>query len=191
MNGLDWFLIALGVLCLARGVFRGAISQVFGIAGVIGGVLVAAHSYEAVARQLSVVFPGLPGASAITFIVLFLLTWFCVGVAGSWTGKLLRHGGLGFLDRLLGGMIGLAKACILAAIVVALLTFLLSPKNSLLAQSSLAPHVEHFVQMMLEATPKNLQELFEEKQKALKRQWLEQEEKNTRGEGSKAKAAKI
>lgn len=87
MNGLDWFLLAVGIFCLVRGLLRGAISQLFGIAGVIGGFLLAAHSYESLARQLSALFPGLPGAAAIGFLVIFLLTWFCVGVTGYWTDR--------------------------------------------------------------------------------------------------------
>jgi len=87
MNGLDWFLIVIGIVCLGRGIFRGAVSQLFGIAGVVSGLLLAAHSYESVARQLSGVFPGLPGAAGISFFVLFLLTWFCVGVAGIGRGN--------------------------------------------------------------------------------------------------------
>ena len=188
MNGLDWFLIVIGIVCFGRGLLRGAVSQLFGIAGVIGGFLLAAHAYESVARQLSAVFPGLPGAAAMSFIVIFLLTWFCIGVIGYWTGRLLRNTGMGFLDRLVGGAVGMAKALVLAMIVIALLTFLLSPKSSLLAQSYLTPYVQEAAQFLLKATPENLQKLFEEKQKALKEKWLERREKSTKVESSAAEA---
>lgn len=171
MNGLDWFLLAVGIFCLVRGLLRGAISQLFGIAGVIGGFLLAAHSYESLARQLSALFPGLPGAAAIGFLAIFLLTWFCVGVTGYWTGKLLRRTGLGFLDRLLGGMVGLTKALLLAILSITLLTFILSPKSSILSGSCLTPYVQHATQVLLKAAPAGLQKLFEEKQKALRYNW--------------------
>jgi membrane protein required for colicin V production len=186
MNGLDWFFIVIGAVCLARGILRGAVSQLFGVAGVIGGVLLAAHSYEPVARQLSSLFPGLPGAGAITFIVIFLLTWFCVGVSGYWTGKLLRRTGLGFLDRMVGGAVGMAKALVLAMVSIALLTFLLAPKSPLLVQSTLTPYIQQAAQLLLKATPENLQKLFEEKQKTFKQKWLEHGEKNTKEESSAA-----
>jgi membrane protein required for colicin V production len=184
MNGLDWLLIGIAIVCLGRGIFRGAISQVFGIAGVIGGFLLAAHSYEAIARQLAAVFPGLPGAAAISFIVIFLLTWFCVGLSGYWIGRLLRRTGLGFLDRFLGGAVGLAKALVLGVIVIALLTLLLSPKSTFLAQSILTPYVQQAAQLLLKATPQNLQKLFEERQKAFKRNWLERGAKSTEVESA-------
>jgi len=190
MNGLDWFLIVIGTVCLGRGILRGAVSQLFGIAGVVSGLLLAAHSYESVARQLSGIFPGLPGTAGISFFVLFLLTWFCVGVAGYLTGKLLRRTGLGFLDRFLGGGVGLAKAFILSVLVIALLTLLLSPKNSLLAQSYLTPYVQQAAQLVIKAAPMNLQELFDEKQKMFKRKWLERGEKSTKTEWFEAKARK-
>ena len=182
MNGLDWFLVVVGIISLARGIFRGAVSQLFGIAGVVGGLLLAAHSYESVSRQLSGVFPGLPGAAGITFFVLFLLTWFCVAVAGYYTGRMLRRTGLGFLDRSLGGVMGLAKAFVLAVLVIGLLTVLLAPKSPLLAQSFLAPYVRQVAQFVLKATPKNLQDLFEEKEKEFKRKFLERGEKTTKNE---------
>lgn len=173
MNGLDWFLIAVGVFCLLRGIFRGAISQLFGIAGVIGGFLVAAYSYESLSRRLSEHFPGLPGAAAVGFVLLFLLTWFCVGVTGYWTGKVLRRTGLGFLDRLGGGVVGLAKALLLAIMVIALLTFLLSPKSSLLTHSTLTPYVQRVARVLLKTAPRSLQKHFEEKQKAFQQSWEE------------------
>jgi membrane protein required for colicin V production len=186
MNGLDWFLIVIGIICFGRGLLRGAVSQLFGIAGVIGGFLLAAHSYESVARQLSIVFPGLPGTAAISFAVIFLLTWFCVGVSGYWTGKVLRRTGLGFLDRLLGGAIGMAKALVLAMIIVALLTFLLAPKSPLLAQSTLTPYVQQAAELLIKATPENLQKLFEEKRRAFRDRWLEQGERRTKVESATA-----
>jgi membrane protein required for colicin V production len=190
MNGLDWFLIGVAIVCLARGMFRGAVSQLFGIAGVIGGFLLAAHSYESVAGQLARVFPGLPGAAAASFIVIFLLTWFCIGVAGYWIGKLLRRISLGFLDRLLGGAVGMAKAFILAVIVVALLTLLLPSKSALLAQSYLTPFIQQGAQLLLKATPESLQKLFEERQKAFRENWLKRGEKSTRVESPAAEATK-
>jgi membrane protein required for colicin V production len=190
MNGLDYFLIIVGFFCLVRGILRGAISQLFGMAGVISGFLLAAHSYEALARQLSALFPGLPGAAAVSFIALFLLTWFCVGVTGYWTGRLLRRTGLGFLDRLLGGMMGLTKALLLSIMIIALLTLLLVPKSSLLTHSTLAPYVQQAAQLLLKATPKNLQKLFEEKQKAFKRDWSDWKEEKIRTESlSQGKAS--
>ena len=182
MNGLDWFLIAVGFFCLVRGILRGAISQLFGMAGVISGFLLAAHSYESLARQLSALFPGLPGAAAVSFLALFLLTWFCVGVTGYWIGKLLHRTGLGFLDRLLGGMVGLTKALLLAIMIIALLTLLLSPKSSFLTHSTLAPYVQQAAQLLLKATPKSLQKLFEEKQKAFKYDWSAWKEETIRTE---------
>lgn len=192
MNGLDWFLIAVGFFCLIRGILRGAVSQLFGIAGVIAGFLLAAHSYEALARQLAAVFPGLPGAAAVSFILLFLLAWFCVGVTGYWIGRLLRRTGLGFLDRLLGGMVGMAKAILLAIMTVALLTLLLSPRSSFLTHSYLAPYVQQAAQLLMKATPDSLQKLFEEKFKTFKHHWSGPKDERAETERrSDAKAVRI
>jgi membrane protein required for colicin V production len=191
MNGLDWFLIGSGIVCFGRGIFRGAISQLFGIAGVIGGFLLAAHTYQSVAGQLSSLFPSLPAAPAISFCMLFLLTWVSVGMTGYLTGKLLRRTGLGFLDRLMGGAMGLVKALILAIVTTALLTLLLPPRSSLLAESTLTPYVQEAAELVFKATPKELQELFEEKQKAFRHHLPQRKEQSTEAEPFTKKASRF
>ena len=83
---------------------------------------------------------------------------------------------------------GGAKAFVLAAVLIALLTFLLSPKSSLLAQSYLMPFIQQGTQLLLKATPENLEKLFEERQKAFKHDWLEPSEKSSTVGPAAAKA---
>jgi membrane protein required for colicin V production len=176
MNGLDWVLIGLGVFCILRGFFRGAVSQVIGIAGVLGGFIVAAHFYQSVGAQLRQAFPQFNASAMVSFIVLFFLTWFCVGVVGFWISKTLRKTGMAFLDRLMGGAIGFAKALILVLILVSAMTLFASPKSRLLAGSTLTPYVYSMARAVVQATPQNVQKIFEEKRKELERFWMERKE---------------
>ena len=174
MNGLDWTLTGIGIICIGRGLWRGAISQVFGIMGVLGGFLLASHFYELTARQLSQAFPSLTVAPAISFALLFLLAWFCVGAVGHWIAKLIHRTGLGFLDRMLGGAIGLGKALLLAVVLISVLTLFLPPQNSLLCRSSLRPLVQDSARYVALACPVNVQTLLEEKRRQLEIYWNEQ-----------------
>lgn len=173
MNALDYILIGCGIFCLVRGMLRGAVSQIFGIAGIIGGFLVAAHFHEAVAAELGRSFPKFAGMQAVSFILLFFLTWFCVSIAGGWMARLFQRTGLGFLDRLWGGIIGAWKAVILAICIISILTFFLSPRNPFLNRSIMAPYIQQVAAYLVSITPTRLQTLFDEKQKELKRYWLE------------------
>jgi len=75
--------------------------------------------------------------------------------------------------------------------IIALLTLLLSPRSSFLTNSYLTPYVQQATQMMLKATPKNLQQLFEEKYKSFRHNLRERKEESSKAEPSKSKATKI
>jgi membrane protein required for colicin V production len=173
MNTLDWVLIGIGLLGVLRGVWRGAVSQIFGIAGVLGGFLAAAHYHQTLSIQLSNSFPKLTGTAAISFAVIFLLTWLSVSLLGYLAAKILHRGGLGFLDRLLGAMVGLGKAGIMAVVLLFILTFFMSPQNVFLSQSVLAPHIQAAAQLLVAAAPENLRAVFDRKSKELREYWLE------------------
>jgi membrane protein required for colicin V production len=179
-NGLDWVLAGIFVLGIARGLWRGAISQVFGIAGVLGGFLLASHFYERVAVQVLRVFPHLAQphwVGIISFVLIFLLTWFCLSCLGYWLGSFFRRAGMGCLDRLLGAGVGLGKALIMAIILISSLTFLLPSDNGILRASRLAPYVQLATRYLIKATPAQVQELFEKKRQDLFQYRLDQDKK--------------
>lgn len=173
MNALDWVLLVIGLFCLLRGLMRGAVSQIFGIAGILAGFVLASHYYESLGAQLARSFPQLPGPQVASFIVLFFLVWICIGVVGYMFSSLLHRTGLGFFDRCLGGAIGAAKAVVLAICIISVLTFFLSAQSPVLHGSFLAPYVQDIALVALKATPAKVQTLFEQKQAELKRYWTE------------------
>jgi len=167
INLLDWILIAVAAFSILRGLMRGAISQVFGIAGILGGFVVASHNYQFVGAELTRNFPSLSGAGTIAFIVLFLLTWFCIAVAGYWIGRIIRKAGLGFLDRLWGGMIGFGKALLLAIAVISILTMFAADNSPLLTRSLLVPYVKEASRFLFKLAPDKVQDEFLKRQKEL------------------------
>lgn len=173
MNGLDWFLIVITLFCFLRGFIRGAVTQVFGIAGALSGFFVAAHFHQPLAGQLKQAFPQFGAAPVVAFLVLFFLGWFCVGVVGYWIAKAVRKTGLGFMDRLMGGAVGLVKAFVLAVILLMALTLFFSPRNRLLTQSLLAPYVSDITCIIVRTTPAGVQRLFQQKKKQVENFWRE------------------
>lgn len=176
MNGLDYVLIGVGIFCVVRGLFRGAISQIFGALGIIGGYLVALHFYEPLGAQLHRSFPKFAWTQAVAFVLLLFLTWLCVSIVGSWFSRLLQKTGLGCLDRFWGGIVGLWKAVLWAICIMTILTVFLSPRNPVLIQSVMAPYVQEAARFMVNAAPEKVQKLFDEKQRELKSYWLEHQQ---------------
>jgi membrane protein required for colicin V production len=176
LNGLDWVLTGIFLLGIVRGLWRGAISQVFGIAGVLGGFLLASHFYESVCNQVLRVFPRLAEphlVSIISFSLIFLLTWFCLSCLGYWVGSFFRRAGMGCLDRVLGAGVGMGKALLMTIILISSLTFLLPSDNGILRESRLAPYVQLVTQHLIRATPPPVQQLFEKKRQELLQYWLD------------------
>ncbi|MEN6441009.1 MAG: CvpA family protein [Syntrophobacter sp.] len=167
MNMLDWILAGTAGFSVLRGFMRGAVSQIFGVAGILLGFYVAANYYEQVGAELHRNFPSLAGSGTIGFILLFLLTWFCISAAGFWIGKVLRHAGLGFLDRLWGGMIGFAKALLLSIAAVSILTMFAAQDSPLLTQSTLVPHIKEASRYLFMVAPEKVQSEFMRKQREL------------------------
>ncbi len=172
MNILDWVLICTGAFWVLRGLMRGAISQIIGVAGILTGFLVASHQYQPVGSLITRQFPSISGTAAgpLSFILLFLLTWFSIAVAGFWVVSVLRSAGLGFLDRLWGAMIGFAKALLFAIVTISFLTlFSASGNPPLIAQSALAPRVREASQFLYKLAPAKVQEELSRKQKEVQK----------------------
>ncbi len=170
MNVLDWVLIAIGAFWVLRGLLRGAISQIFGIAGIIVGFFVASHNYEQVSTLILRNFPSFAGSGPVSFILLFILTWFCIAVAGFWFVRVIRSAGLGFLDRLWGGMIGFGKALLFAIAAISILTLFSAGSNpTLLTRSALVPYIKEASNFLFKIAPDKVQVEYLKKQKDLER----------------------
>ncbi|MGC9196190.1 MAG: CvpA family protein [Syntrophobacteraceae bacterium] len=169
MNILDWILIGTAAFCVLRGLMRGAVSQLFGIVGILAGFLVASYQYYTVSFFLAARFPAIAAFSRpLSFVLLFLLTWFCLGVVGLWIVKLLRVVGLGFIDRLWGAMIGFGKAFLFAMILISILTlFSFGGNSSLIATSRLAPPILKASNLLFELAPANVQTQLADRQRTL------------------------
>ncbi|MGQ9669072.1 MAG: CvpA family protein [Desulfosoma sp.] len=161
MNIVDGVLLFVVIFCVVRGLWRGAASQLFGIAGFVAGFFVAYRFGAALGERLATGFPSLPHATAIAAVLLFLLTWFLVALAGAWMAHGLRRGGLGGTDRMVGGALGLIKGALGMLLVVWILTLFVPADHSLLKDSRLYPYTQEATRILVEAAPKGFREQLE------------------------------
>ena len=139
MNPLDWLLVLLLTYSVVRAVIRGFFQESFALGGLILGFLFACWFY----RILAVNLKGLINSDQIARLAAFLLILAVTMIVASLVGKFLRHTasavGLGFADRLLGGLFGLVRGAILGiALLLAATAFL--PTSPWIANSKLAPY---------------------------------------------------
>lgn len=140
MNSLDITVLVIMAIVTMLGIYWGLLRQVLAIVGLLAGVAVAGRYGTAVAAWLS----SFIADDAVVQAAGFLLVVLGVSAAASLVASLLRlFVGLlflGWLDHLLGGILGLAQGVLASAVlIVALVTFPAPAWNAMLAESRLAP----------------------------------------------------
>lgn len=132
MNGID---IAVGVV-LAWAVFagwrRGAILQLFSLAGIVGGIWLAARYGATVGMEFGfdekLIRPG-------GFIVVIVASMLALGLLGQLVRKLFHFAGLGPVDVLLGIAVSLAKWLLLIGVLFNVMQRL-DPDHNLISEKS-------------------------------------------------------
>ncbi len=109
MNEIDYAIIALLVLSVLVGAWRGAIREVLNIVGWVLSFILA-HAYAGdLARQFAdwAVDPALRLVAA--WLVIFLIVTIVMSLLASLLSEWARKLGLGGIDRALGGAIGFVR----------------------------------------------------------------------------------
>ncbi len=142
MNVLDAALLAVLALstafAYARGIVRSLIGFVAWIAGLVAGFLFAPRL-----AQLAPTFtdyPLLP--QAIAFVLVFVLA-IVAGALLAWPLRAVVHGaGLGFLDRGLGAVFGIARGALLALVFAVIAGLSALPQRDWWQNSFFSPELE-------------------------------------------------
>jgi membrane protein required for colicin V production len=139
MNSLDYTILIGGALFIILGIYWGLIRQVLSLVGLVVGVAMAGRYGPDVADWLSSFVADPIFAGAFGFIAVLLL----VSAAASLIASLLRiFAGLlflGWIDHLLGGVLGLLQAALAAAaLLLGMATFPLPAWSEALESSALA-----------------------------------------------------
>ena len=139
MTALDYAVIGVLVLSTAWGAWRGLVREVISLAGWIGAFLVANYLAEPLANALpgSVSNPEL--RVIVAFVAVFVVTLTLATLVALMVSKALKASGLAGLDRVLGGLFGVARGLLIAvafAIGAGLTSF---PQNPIWKQSYSGP----------------------------------------------------
>jgi len=121
---LNYFDVAVGSVVLLlglKGLLNGFSKEVFGLAGIVGGVFVASHLGGIIGKFLSDTLFHFESATAINlvgFIFALGIFWLLMVALGAGFKKLSALSGLGPLDRVLGFIIGSSKFFFIISIIV-------------------------------------------------------------------------
>jgi membrane protein required for colicin V production len=111
LTGWDWFVLTVAVLSVGIGALRGLVRTVFALGAWVVGLL-------GVPLASPFVLPLLPDGvpRPLVYFLVFLVLFVAVRLLGGLAARALRGIGLGGADRLLGAVLGLARAAVIVVI---------------------------------------------------------------------------
>jgi membrane protein required for colicin V production len=139
VNAADWAISVFVLVSTVTAAFRGFFHQVFGMAGLVAGYLLAAWQYQRVAAWLAphVNSPWL--GEMLGFGAIFLAVVIVAGIVGRIARWAMKEVGLRLIDRVLGALLGLVKGSLFVAILLMGMTAF-APTSPWLEGSQLAPY---------------------------------------------------
>jgi len=155
LNPFDWFLIAIVVYSTVIAIARGFFREVFSLVGLIAGILLASWNYPLIGDWLARWIPWAT-AQIVAFLLIAILVMVLCGLSGKLLSGTARSIGLGFVDRVLGGVFGLARGFLLGvAIMMAAAAFL--PRERYIRESQLSDYFLAGAHAVSFVVPTNLQ----------------------------------
>lgn len=124
MQNFYWFdLLVLGVTLILglKGMFNGLVKEFFGLLGIVGGVLIAAHFSSAVSVWIQEYLFNISNqdlAIFVAFVTILIVFWILCLLVGFGVCKLVRLSGLAFVDRLGGFLFACVKVFSIFAILM-------------------------------------------------------------------------
>jgi membrane protein required for colicin V production len=141
MTGFDFVIIALLLVFTLRGLWVGFLRQITTLVALLVGYVIAGQYYDKL-------FPFLRGLTdnphAVfwsSYVILFGITYVVAMLLGKGLAKVVELTVAGWFDKLLGGVLGAAKACILIVLLNMVLSGVLAPENSMLRNCQFCPYV--------------------------------------------------
>lgn len=139
MNPLDWLLALVLAYSILRATLRGFFKEAFSLGGLILGFLLACWFYKPAAVHLIGLVTNPQLAQFASFVLILIAVMLLATLIAALLKRTASAIGLGAVDRILGGLFGLIRGCLLCtAMLMALTAFL--PPAPWIAQSTLAPY---------------------------------------------------
>ena len=132
MSAYDLVIIGLFALLIGRGLWLGLLRQVTGFIALYLGYFVASRYHDKIFPVLRDISENPKVVFLTSYVILFVITYVVVMLIGKAMGYVIQLTITGWFDRLLGAVVGFAKAIILAVLLHMILGTILAPENQML-----------------------------------------------------------
>jgi membrane protein required for colicin V production len=140
---VHWFDIGLTIALILSGVWgclRGLVRALLSLIGLAAASILAVRGYPGIAQRLAPLIATPWVQQAVGFALIFLAVMAVTMVCSALLRFVLRAAGLSLLDRLFGGLFGLAKVILVVSVLLMMANkFFPSMRAQLEAESTLAP----------------------------------------------------
>jgi membrane protein required for colicin V production len=172
VNWLDIVLILIIASSIFSGFASGMARVIVGMGTTILAIILSVWFYGSMAG----VFQEYVSSRAIANIIGFFVVFVCIMVAGGLLGallaKLFKWVGLGWLDRLLGGALGLVRGILISVVLIMIvMAFTATPPPRSVVNSRIAPYVVGAASVLTAITPHELKDGFRESYERVKKAW--------------------
>jgi membrane protein required for colicin V production len=155
MTWFDYATLAIVGLSVLLAMFRGVVREIAALAGWAAAVVLSGLFAQQLAQWLPVALS--PVLRAVTaYLVIFLCVLLLSGLAGTLLARLFRAAGLGFTDRAVGAVFGLARGVLIVFVAVMLAGLTSLPREPFWREAALSGPIEIAVLAAKPALPRDL-----------------------------------
>ncbi|MFH1215894.1 MAG: CvpA family protein [Pseudomonadota bacterium] len=149
MSLLDALIIVLLVIFLTRGIWTGLVRQIASIAALIIGFVIAGRYYGESASFVTPFISNQQAGFFVAYLLLFAASFGAVILLGFFLKQVITLSLLGWFDKFLGGVLGLAKAYLLSCLLIMGLALFISGANPFFSKSYFYPYLEKSSRILL------------------------------------------
>lgn len=158
MNSVDMVIATVAVVFGVLGLYWGVIRQVLSFVGLIAGIAFATRYGSEIGDWLSSFVDNLPLANVIGFVIVLAAVSSIASLLASLLRRFVGLLFLGFVDHLLGGVLGLLQGLLACMVVLALASTLAIPAwQESLAESQIAPLLMRGFSFVIPLLPESVQ----------------------------------
>lgn len=155
MTGFDYAVLAVLGLSLLWAVLRGFVRELVSMVGWVAAVVLSAMFTQPLARALPQSLGSLL-SSLLAFLVIFIGVWVVSGFVGLLLGRLVQAAGLGWANRFMGAVLGLARGLLIVLLLVMLAGLTPLPHEPFWRKALLSAPLETAVTAMKPMLPAEL-----------------------------------
>ena len=149
MTSFDIFVSVVLGLSLIFSLMKGFVREIFSLLSYVGGYLMAVKYQGTLARILMESIPSKPIAKLVAFAAIYIVTAIIISLMGKVAKGMLWSGtDLSMFDRLLGGVVGLARGVVIIVAVMFPLQFFPEVSKKLTEDSYAAPYVAQVLEFV-------------------------------------------